>query len=66
MHPGTKKGYTTLLKNIHLPRYTRLLSLRRTLKYASFLESSRALHMDVLEHRGKVGFFNNPYTTVRL
>jgi hypothetical protein len=52
-----------LLKNTHLLRYahSRKLSgsLRRTIKYDSFLRMSRALHLDVFDQPGKNCFFNN-------
>ena len=37
-----------LLKNTHLLRCAHPSSLRRTVKYASFLMTSRALHLNVL------------------
>jgi hypothetical protein len=38
-----------LLKNDHLLRFPHPSSLRRTLKYASFLRISRALHLGIFE-----------------
>ena len=50
----------SLLKNTHLPRYARLPALRRTQKYASFLESSQALHPDVFDQPEITRFVNSP------
>jgi len=47
------------LKNIHLLRYARPSSLRRTEQYASFLRISRALHLNVFDQPEKKYFFNN-------
>jgi septal ring factor EnvC (AmiA/AmiB activator) len=49
-----------LLKNTHLLRCTRLPLLRRTLKYASFLEPSCALHMGVFDQPEIADFFSGP------
>jgi hypothetical protein len=49
-----------LLRNTHLLRCTRFPALRRTMKYAWFLEPSRALHPDVSEQPEINGFFNSP------
>jgi hypothetical protein len=38
-----------LLKNTHLPRCAHPSSLRRTVKYASFLMISRALQLNVFD-----------------
>jgi hypothetical protein len=48
-----------LLKNTHLQRCAHPSSLRRTLKYASFLLISRALHLNVFDQPVKNHFFNN-------
>jgi len=55
-----------MLKNTHLLRCARLPSLRRTLKYVSFLEPSHALHPDVFEHPEIDHFFNSPVTPILL
>jgi hypothetical protein len=47
------------LKNAHLQRSPHPSSLRRTVKYASFLLISRALHLDVFDQPGKNNFLNN-------
>jgi hypothetical protein len=38
-----------LLKNAHLRRYPRPSSLQRTLKYASLLRISGALHLNIFD-----------------
>ena len=43
-----------LLKNGHLLRYAHHSSLRRTEKYASFLMTSRALHLTIFEQPSKI------------
>jgi hypothetical protein len=48
-----------LLKNTHLLRCAHPSSLRRTVKYASFLVISRALHLNVFDQPVKIYFFNN-------
>ena len=48
-----------LLKNTHLRRCAHHLSLRCTVKYASFLLISRALHLNVFEQPVKKYFFEN-------
>jgi hypothetical protein len=41
--------YSRLLKNTHLLRFPHPSSLRRTLKYASLLKISGALHLGIFE-----------------
>jgi hypothetical protein len=48
-----------LLKNTHLLRCAHPSSLRRTVKYASFLMISRALQLNVFDQPVKNYFFNN-------
>jgi hypothetical protein len=48
-----------LLKNTHLLRCAHPSSLRRTVKYASFLMISRALQLNVFDQPVKKHFFNN-------
>jgi hypothetical protein len=43
------QGFSRLLKNAHLLRFPHPSSLRRTLKYASFLRISGALHLGIFE-----------------
>ena len=43
------RGNSRLLKNAHLLRCAHYSSLRRTEEYASFLITSRALHLNVFE-----------------
>jgi hypothetical protein len=47
--PFSEKGFSRLLKNAHLLRFPHPSSLRRTLKYASFLRVSGALHLGIFE-----------------
>jgi hypothetical protein len=51
--------YSRLLKNTHLLRCAHLSSLRRTVKYASFLMILRALQLNVFDQPVKKHFFNN-------
>ena len=44
------------MKNAHLRRYPHLSSLRRTIKYASFLKISDALHLDVFDQPPEASF----------
>ncbi len=48
-----------LLKNTHLLRCAHPSSLRRTVKYASFLVISRALQLNVFDQPVKNHLFNN-------
>ncbi len=48
-----------LLKNTHLLRCAHLSSLRRTMKYASFLVISHALDLNVFDQPVKYYFFTN-------
>ena len=54
---GDEKPKVRLLKNARLLRYARLPALRRTLKYASFLESSQASHPGVFDQPEIIDFF---------
>ena len=47
------------MKNAHLRRYPHSSSLRRTSVYASLLEISDALHLDVFDQPAKQVFFSN-------
>ena len=49
----------SLLKNTHLLRCAHPSSLQRTVKYASFLLISRALHPDVFDQPARKLFFYN-------
>ena len=49
-----------LLKNTHLLRCAHPSSLRRTVKYASFLTISRALHLDVFDQPERKPLFKQP------
>jgi len=51
--------FSRLLKNTHLLRCAHPSSLRRTVKYASFLMISRALQLNVFDQPVKIYFFNN-------
>jgi len=51
--------FNRLLKNAHLRRFPLPSSLRRTLKYASLLRISGALHLCIFDQPGKNNFFNN-------
>ena len=51
-----KIHFSKLLKNIHLPLCAHFSSLRRTVKYASFLMISRALHLNVFDQPVKKHF----------
>ena len=53
------KNIGRLLKNNHLLCCAHRASLRRTMKYASFLTISRALHPDVFDQSENNYFFNN-------
>ena len=48
-----------LLKNTHLLRCAHPSSLRRTIKYASFLVILHALHLNVFDQPVKHDYFNN-------
>jgi len=48
-----------LLKNGHLRRFPHPSSLRRTVKYASFLRISGALHLTIFEQPEKDDFFSS-------
>jgi hypothetical protein len=48
-----------LLKNAHLRRFPLPSSLRRTLKYASLLRISGALHLCIFDQPAENNFFNN-------
>ncbi len=50
---------STLLKNGHLGRFAHPSSLRRTIKYASFLRISGALHLAIFEQPEQTDFFNS-------
>jgi hypothetical protein len=47
-----------LLKNGHLLRFPHPSSLQRTVKYASLLRISEALHLAILEQPGRYDFFS--------
>ena len=51
--PFSEKGFSRLLKNVHLLRFPHPSSLRRTSKYASFLRISGALHLGIFEQPDK-------------
>jgi len=51
-----------LLKNAHLRRCPHPSSLRRTVKYASLLRISGALHLGIFEQPAKNDFFSNLLT----
>jgi len=51
--------FIMLLKNTRLLCCAHPSSLRRTVKYASFLTISLALHPDVFDQPGENYFFNN-------
>ena len=55
------KSFDRLLKNTRLLRCAHPSSLRRTVKYASFLRISRALHPDAFDQPGKNCFFKTCY-----
>jgi len=48
-----------MLKNAHLLRCPHPSSLQRTLKYASLLRVSGALHLSIFEHPGKTLYSGN-------
>ena len=48
-----------LMKNAHLLRYPHPSSLRRTAMYASFLENSEALHLDIFHQPQRNRFFDS-------
>src|SRR4030042_2694314 len=50
--------YTRLVKNTHLWRSSHPSSLRRTIKYASLLRISRALHLGIFDQPAKDGLFD--------
>jgi hypothetical protein len=47
------------MKNVHLRRYPRFSSLRRTCMYASLLEISGALHLNVFDQPAQQVFSTN-------
>jgi hypothetical protein len=47
-----------LMKNIHLRRYPRPSSLRRTSMYASLLRTSDALHLHIFDQLAKDDLFD--------
>jgi len=51
--------YGRLLKNTHLLRCAHPASLRRTVKYASLLLISRALHLDIFDQPWENYSFSN-------
>jgi hypothetical protein len=59
-------SFSRLLKNIHLPRCAHPSSLRRTVKYASFLMISRALHLHVFDQPVKKHLFNTLLDVLRV
>jgi len=50
--------FSTLLKNGHLLRFPHASSLQRTVKYASLLRISGALHLALFEQPGKYDFLS--------
>jgi hypothetical protein len=58
--PASNAPFSRLLKNTHLLRCAHPSSLRRTVKYASFLLISRALHLDVFDQPGRKLHFQQP------
>ncbi len=54
-----EESISRLLKNVHLRRFPHPSSLQRTLKYASLLRISGALHLGIFEQPGKDYFFSN-------
>jgi hypothetical protein len=56
----TRSKYSRLVKNTHLLRCAHPSSLRRTVKYSSFLMISRALHLNVFEQPVKKILFQQP------
>ena len=52
-------GSNRMLKNGHLLRFPHPSSLQRTVKYASLLRISGALHLALFEQPGKDDFFSS-------
>jgi hypothetical protein len=59
MGPPLFEWLSRLLKNAHLLRFPHPSSLRRTVKYASFLRISGALHPGIFEQPDENDFFSN-------
>jgi hypothetical protein len=61
--PNGDPPFNRLLKNTHLLRFPHPSPLRRTLKKASFLRISGALHLGIFEQPEESPLFHQPINT---